>query len=403
MRRRGPPCWRPFKWTISLANDASRPWAACWLHGLAMSMESADRKEAKVTENIRVYVRVRTGTTDAGSCLHMSPQSGEITAVRQPKPGEPAEALQHSFKFDAVGDAETDQASVFAAVGSPIAEAALSGFNATVFAFGQTGAGKTHTMFGGAAAQRGLAPRMLESLLTRIGRGRCSCTALEIHNESISDLLAPAACTGAGSAVVPPPPSLRLREDAARGVHVANITHLELSSAEHALQVLGAVLASRTVGQTAMNRQSSRSHAVLTLHVEQELEEEAPSPAQPAQPDVPPPPPPSPPSQAELPPAVLRRSQLHLVDLAGSERYNDACSRKSFDGARRKEACNINRSLSALGNVMGGALRLKPRTYTALRVCAATDAPLRVRCVAAQRWWRRRRARRATCLTATAS
>ena len=46
---------------------------------------------------------------------------------------------------------------------------------------------------------------------------------------------------------------------------------------------------------------------------------------------------------------VLRRSQMHLVDLAGSERYNDACS----DGARRKEACNINRSLSALGNVMG--------------------------------------------------
>ena len=80
-------------------------------------MESTDSKQAKVTENIRIYVRVRTGTTDTGSCLHVSPQSGEITAVRQPKPGEPAEALQHSFKFDAVGDAETDQASVFAAVG----------------------------------------------------------------------------------------------------------------------------------------------------------------------------------------------------------------------------------------------------------------------------------------------
>ena len=100
---------------------------------------------------------------------------------------------------------------------------------------------------------------MLEQLLARVEHGcRCTATAVEIHNESLSDLLAPKPASE--------PHQQPSREDASRGVYVANVTSLELTSPEQAAGVLATVLSSRTVGQTAMNKQSSRSHAVtLTL------------------------------------------------------------------------------------------------------------------------------------------
>ena len=230
------------------------------------------------TETIGVYVRVRASDS-TGACVQVSPTTGEITALRAPRPGEASPEAVHSFRFDQVGDAGTDQAAVFEAVGRPISDAALAGFNATVFAFGQTGAGKSYTMFGAEhGAQRGLAPRMLEQLLARVERGcRCRCTAVEIHNETLSDLLAPGAKPPAererhAPAAPKPREPLRLREDASRGVYIANVTSLELRSPEQAARVLATVLSSRTVAHTAMNQQSSRSHAVLTLHIEQELD-----------------------------------------------------------------------------------------------------------------------------------
>ena len=107
------------------------------------------------------------------------------------------------------------------------------------------GAGKSYTMFGAEhGAQRGLAPRMLEQLLARVEHGcRCRCTAVEIHNESLSDLLAPSKPAAEREPHQQPqhtkahahahahaPPPLRLREDASRGVYVASVTSLELTS-----------------------------------------------------------------------------------------------------------------------------------------------------------------------------
>ena len=207
------------------------------------------------TETIGVYVRVRGGSSDStGKCVRVSSTTGEITALRAPKPGEASAEAVHSFRFDQVGDAGTDQATVFEAVGRPIADAALAGFNATVFAFGQTGAGKTFTMFGAEhGAERGLAPRMLERLLARVEHGRCRLTAVEIHNESLSDLLAQKQPAAEREPLLPQSPNqrqmhaaasqlhagggqmhaapLRLREDASRGVYVANVTSIELESA----------------------------------------------------------------------------------------------------------------------------------------------------------------------------
>lgn len=306
---------------------------------------AAERKDmaavGTTAENIKVYARVRRWGDGEGSCLRVHAETGEITAWRARKVGEPAPAEPlHSFCFDQVGDINTEQADVFEAVGRPIADTALSGFNATVFAYGQTGAGKTFTMFGETNEQRGLAPRMLECLFERMhdaqaeGRFRCRASHLEIYNETLTDLL----CTAPAGGTRPP---LRLREDTTHGVYVTNATLVDLTSTDQALRALGAGLAARTVGSTAMNGKSSRSHAVFTLHIEQTHDVERASTAQRQLANA-------------VPAHVCRRSQLHLVDLAGSERYNDACT----SSARRKEACNINKSLSALGNVMGALVSI---------------------------------------------
>lgn len=220
------------------------------------------------------------------------------------------------------------------------------------------GAGKSYTMFefgdNSKDERRGLAPRMLECLFARTHGSsfRCAASHVEsepieleparrcsrslrqydsrlrfcaVYNEVLTDLLAPDSDK-----------PLRLREDSSRGVHVANITTVALASTEQALRTLATGLSNRTVGHTAMNRKSSRSHAVFTLHIEEEIcaaegSEDA----------------------AAAAAVVVRRSQLHLVDLAGSERYTDACS----SNARRKEA-HVARSRIASASMRTGPDRL---------------------------------------------
>jgi len=232
--------------------------------------------------------------------------------------------------FDQVFDEESTQQEIFELVGKPLCEHALNGYNTTIFAYGQTGAGKTHTMHGPSSTgeDRGLVPRVMEHLFAlqareeRHSQLRCHCVAsyLEIYNETVIDLL------DAGNARA----SCRVREDVARGIFVENIIEEVLLSPEDALRVLATGSANRQVGSTAMNRESSRSHSVLTLSIRAERE-----------------------GEAGL--RSVRCSAFNLVDLAGSERQKDSGSR----GARLKEACNINKSLSALGNcitaLVGGA------------------------------------------------
>lgn len=245
-----------------------------------------------------------------------------------------------TYTFDHVGDEGTTQSAVFKAVGVPIVEACLAGYNSTIFAYGQTGAGKTHTMYGNMSdpQERGLMPRVLERMFDEIEVARaaegetlqcdCRCSLLEIYNEHISDLLDPS----------PPPETTRfggvkaredgraekkivLREDAARGICVDGVKEEAVATAHEALQALNAGLTSRHVGSTAMNATSSRSHTVFTLNVQLvRVSSEG--------------------------VRRVRRSQLHLVDLAGSERQKDTHA----SGVRLREACAINQSLSTLGN-----------------------------------------------------
>ncbi|NXY89724.1 KIF15 protein, partial [Alcedo cyanopectus] len=272
---------------------------------------------------IKVYVRVRPPTEGAvpegeqGMCLSVLP-SNAIRLHSKPEP--------KIFTFDYVANMETTQESVFSSVAKNIIESCMNGYNGTIFAYGQTGSGKTFTMMGPPDSDnfthslRGVIPRSFEYLFFLIerekekaGNGKsflCKCSFIEIYNEQIFDLLDSASA------------GLFLREHIKKGVFVDGAVEQVLSSAAEAYQVLTTGWRNRRVASTSMNRESSRSHAVFTVTVE---------------------------SMEKINETVnIRSSLLNLVDLAGSERQKDTHT----EGLRLKEAGNINRSLSCLGQVI---------------------------------------------------
>ncbi|XP_068944432.1 kinesin-like protein KIF15 [Petaurus breviceps papuanus] len=274
---------------------------------------------------IKVFIRVRPPTEGPtlndgehpGMCLSVL-TSNTLRLHSKPEP--------KIFTFDHVADMDTTQESVFSSVAKSIVESCMNGYNGTIFAYGQTGSGKTFTMMGPSESDnfthnlRGVIPRSFEYLFFLIDREKekagagktflCKCSFIEIYNEQIFDLL-DSASTG-----------LLLREHIKKGVCVVGAVEQVVTSAAEAYQVLSGGWRNRRVAATSMNRESSRSHAVFTITVES-MEKSN---------DV----------------VNIRSSQLNLVDLAGSERQKDTHT----EGLRLKEAGNINRSLSCLGQVI---------------------------------------------------
>ncbi|KAM5291962.1 kinesin-like protein KIF15 [Ctenodactylus gundi] len=273
---------------------------------------------------IRVFIRIRPPTegprsADGEQNLCLSVLSS--TAVRLHSNPEPK-----TFTFDYVAGMDATQESVFSAVAKNIVECCMSGYNGTIFAYGQTGSGKTFTMMGPSESDnfshnlRGVIPRSFEYLFSLIDREKekagggksflCKCSFIEIYNEQIYDLLDSASA------------GLYLREHIKKGVFVVGAVEQAVTSAAEAYQVLSGGWRNRRVASTSMNRESSRSHAVFTITVE---------------------------SMEKTSETVnIRTSLLNLVDLAGSERQRDTHA----EGVRLKEASNINRSLSCLGQVI---------------------------------------------------
>ncbi|XP_006169845.1 kinesin-like protein KIF15 [Tupaia chinensis] len=273
---------------------------------------------------IKVFVRIRppaegSGPADGEQGLCLSVLSATtLRLLSNPEP--------KTFTFDHVADMSTTQESVFSTVARSIVESCMSGYNGTIFAYGQTGSGKTFTMMGPSESDnfshnlRGVIPRSFEYLFSLIDREKekagagksflCKCSFIEIYNEQIYDLL------DAASAV------LYLREHIKKGVFVVGMVEQVVTSAAEAYQVLSGGWRNRRVASTSMNRESSRSHAVFTIAIESmERSNEV---------------------------VNIRTSLLNLVDLAGSERQRDTHA----EGMRMKEAGNINRSLSCLGQVI---------------------------------------------------
>ncbi|KAG2721022.1 hypothetical protein I3843_02G049200 [Carya illinoinensis] len=287
-------------------------------------METVPENSVPVASDsgVKVIVRMRPP--------HKDRDEGDV--IVQKTSSESLSINGQTFTFDSVADIEATQQDIFQLVGAPLVENCLAGFNSSVFAYGQTGSGKTYTMWGPANAllqenlssdQQGLTPRVFEQLFARIIEEQikhadkqleyqCYCSFLEIYNEQITDLLDPNQR------------NLQVREDVKSGVYVENLKEESVRTMKDVTLLLIKGLSNRRTGATSINAESSRSHTVFTCVVESRCK-----------------------SKADAL-SSFKTSRINLVDLAGSERQKLT----GASGERLKEAGNINRSLSQLGNLI---------------------------------------------------
>lgn len=265
--------------------------------------------------NIRVFCRCRNLTPkerDRGDAIDgvAFPEDGEIAVLDKHGRGE----ILQQWEFDKVFRPEARQEDVFEEV-APIVTSCVDGYNVCIFAYGQTGAGKTYTMMG-TAENRGVNIRALSELF-RLTEERSldekfsvSCSFLEIYNEKIRDLLNPSDA------------KLDIRQNEEGVPHVPGLESVPLQSLDDVLAVIARGEKTRTTKSTAMNEVSSRSHSILIVSVTASSQQSGKN----------------------------RTSMLTLVDLAGSERVG----KSEATGDRLLEAQAINKSLAALGNVLAG-------------------------------------------------
>ncbi|CAH1642079.1 unnamed protein product [Spodoptera littoralis] len=209
---------------------------------------------------------------------------------------------------------------IYVQTASPIVEQVLKGYNGTIFAYGQTGTGKTYTMAGSNTAPelRGIIPNSFAHIFSHIAKANedekflVCVTYLEIYNEEVRDLL--------GNN---PHQSLEVKERPDIGVFVKDLTGYVVHNADELEKIMAVGNKNRHIGATAMNTESSRSHAIFSITVESSKRG----------------------SDNKM---HVKMGKLHLVDLAGSERQ----SKTQATGTRLKEATKINQSLSVLGNVI---------------------------------------------------
>uniref|UniRef100_A0A8C8CCK8 Kinesin-like protein n=1 Tax=Oncorhynchus tshawytscha TaxID=74940 RepID=A0A8C8CCK8_ONCTS len=221
---------------------------------------------------------------------------------------------EKTYMFDVAFDYSANQEEVYRATTKGLIEGLISGYNATVFAYGPTGCGKTYTMLG-TDREPGIYVRTLNDLFKAIEETsddmqyNISMSYLEIYNEMIRDLLNPSSGF------------LDLREDSKGEIQVAGITEVSTINAREIMELLMKGNKQRTQEPTAANQTSSRSHAVLQVAVRQT-------------------------SRCRDLLQEVRFARLFMIDLAGSERASQTQNR----GQRLKEGAHINRSLLALGN-----------------------------------------------------
>uniref|UniRef100_A0A7N1A438 Kinesin-like protein n=1 Tax=Kalanchoe fedtschenkoi TaxID=63787 RepID=A0A7N1A438_KALFE len=291
---------------------------------------SKDRKILynKVLElkgNIRVFCRSRPLNADEiASAASMaidfeSAKNGELLVKS-------SGVSKKVFKFDAVFSPEADQAEVFQDT-APLVSSVLDGYNVCIFAYGQTGTGKTYTMVGTEEA-RGVNYMTLDELFRLMKnmehqyQYEVSVSVLEVYNEQIRDLLVSGTQPGISTK------RLEIRQVGDGVHHVPGLVEARVKNMSEVWEVLQAGSNARAVGATNANEYSSRSHCMHCVMVKSK----------------------------NLLNGECTRSKLWLVDLAGSERI----AKTEVQGERLKEAQNINRSLSALGDVISALATKSP-------------------------------------------
>ncbi|VFQ99663.1 unnamed protein product [Cuscuta campestris] len=265
--------------------------------------------------NIRVFCRCRPlskAEVSAGCSVVMdfeSAKDGELGIIN-------GGSTKKTFRFDRVYTPKDDQADVYADA-SPMVISVLDGYNVCIFAYGQTGTGKTFTMEGN-KENRGVNYRTLEELF-KISKERSdmftydiSVSVLEVYNEQIRDLLSTSSPSSSKK--------LEIKQASEGFHHIPGVVEARVENINEVWSVLQAGSSARAVGSNNVNEHSSRSHCILCIMVRAK----------------------------NLVNGECTKSKLWLVDLAGSERL----AKTDVQGDRLKEAQNINRSLSALGDVV---------------------------------------------------
>uniref|UniRef100_A0A671QYP1 Kinesin-like protein KIF21A n=1 Tax=Sinocyclocheilus anshuiensis TaxID=1608454 RepID=A0A671QYP1_9TELE len=268
-------------------------------------------------------------------------------------PGEPQVVLgkDKAFTFDYVFDMDSQQDSIYSNCTEKLIEGCFEGYNATIFAYGQTGSGKTYTMGTGFDVNitdegLGIIPRAVSHLFRGIEERRQAATEqgrpvpefkinaqfLELYNEEVLDLFDSTRDMEARKQKS----NIKIHEDASGGIYTVGVTARTVSSEAEMMQCLRLGALSRTTASTQMNVQSSRSHAIFTIHLCQvrfcdtETDNRLVN------------------GSSEMNEFETLTAKFHFVDLAGSERLK----RTGATGDRAKEGISINCGLLALGNVI---------------------------------------------------
>ncbi|KAL5022914.1 hypothetical protein ScPMuIL_002069 [Solemya velum] len=268
--------------------------------------------------NIRVFCRVRPKIKEDGG----GTQAEQVVSYDRDDDGlvyVTNKGRNQTFEIDKVFTEQSSQIEVFDEM-KPLVTSCLDGYNVCIFAYGQTGSGKTYTMEG-PRDNPGINQRALQLLFEMIAEKgidwsyTITVSVMEIYNEIIRDLLnEDTSC------------KMEVKMSAEGGLYVPGLTYYKVESVDDVYQVFAVGQKNRATASTSMNEHSSRSHALLNVTV----------------------------TGINMTTNTKITGKLNLVDLAGSERV----SKSGADGARLREAQNINKSLSCLGDVIH-ALRSK--------------------------------------------
>ncbi|KAE9338531.1 Kinesin-like protein [Phytophthora fragariae] len=338
-----------------------------------MTADSSRRERVEEQDSVKVCVRIRPLSSkekqeQTKSCIRIAASlDGLSSSSSGSSRGESAGANKgpqqlivgkdRAFTFDNVLGVTSSQAESYRLCVAPLVQGFLEGYNATVLAYGQTGTGKTHTMAGSGfdargreknAELQGIIPRVIKAVFKKLqqqdegsdNQRRSEHTLrveyVEIYNEELRDLLHPETASK----------QLAIREDGEGNIVIAGVKSEPADSKEAVFRHLVVGGASRVTGSTLMNEQSSRSHAIFSLLLE----------------------------QRDLVSGGTRRfSKFHLVDLAGSER----AKRTGAVAGRFKESVSINQGLLALGNVISALGDDKRRIGSAGNGSGAVHVPYR--------------------------
>ncbi|XP_063930392.1 osmotic avoidance abnormal protein 3 isoform X4 [Zophobas morio] len=273
-----------------------------------------------MAENVKVIVRCRPMNKKEQDLNCQCVVKMKNCVVETWDPGE-GPSFPKQFTFDSTYDQDSNTENIYNDICYPLVESVLEGYNATIFVYGQTGCGKSHTMEGcktGDNPEKGVISRAFEHVFEAIAvttgvKYLALISYLEIYNEQIRDLLVPSDKVTS---------NINLKESPTEGVTVPGLTTHPVHNAAECEHFLNLGSKNRIIGATLMNQNSSRSHSIFTISIEQITNI----------------------NNNES----LKKGKLNLVDLAGSERQ----AKTGATGDRLKEATKINLSLSALGNVI---------------------------------------------------